>query len=70
MKMTIDLEYEQADKITVASLKNILDCLKADLQKAKASDRGWIFHTDKEEDIKEIKKHIKAFKLVLKYYGE
>jgi hypothetical protein len=68
-KYKFELDYDQADSIVIQSLNTMLDCLQSDLKRTEESDRGYIFDSDKETDIKEIKKHIKSFKRVLKYYG-
>jgi hypothetical protein len=69
MQAMIEIQQEQVDSIVQQEMRSMLDCLQDDLRRTEESDRGWIFHEDKEEDIKEIKKHIKSFKRVLKYYG-
>lgn len=51
-------------------MKSLVECLEADLEKRKAGTGMAIFHKDKKKDIAEIKRHIDAFKTVLKYYGE
>ena len=70
MKVEFDLDYEEVDKITVKSLKDLLDTLEQDFVSRKQGTGMSIFDTDKDEDLKILKKHIKAMKLILKYYGE
>ena len=66
--ITVEIDYDEADKIVVANLSSMLDCLENDYELRK-DDRGMaIFDTDKDKDLKILKKHIKAFKTVLKYY--
>ena len=68
--ITVEIDYDEADKIVVANLSSMLECLENDYELRK-EDRGMaIFEKDKDEDLKLLKKHIKAFKTVLKYYGE
>jgi hypothetical protein len=68
--ITVEIDYDEADKIVVANLNSMLECLENDYELRK-EDRGMsIFEKDKDKDLKIIKKHIKSFKTVLKYYGE
>ena len=68
--VTVEIDMDAADKITVQNLNNLLECLEDDYELRK-EDRGMaIFEKDKDEDLKILKKHIKSFKTVLKYYGE
>jgi hypothetical protein len=70
-KITIELDWDTIDKITTSSMKSLVESLENDLEKRK-KDEEWIaiFDTNKKKDIAEIKRHIDAFKTVLKYYGE
>ena len=68
--VTVEIDMDAADKIVVINLKHMLECLEDDYELRK-EDRGMaIFEKDKDEDLKILKKHIKSFKTVLKYYGE
>lgn len=69
MKVTVELECEQIESLVKQDLITLLDCLQNDLGRIEENQRGYVFHTDWQEDLKEVKKHIKAFKRVLKYYG-
>ena len=69
-KITIELDWDTIDKITTSSMKSLVESLEDDLDKRKAETGMAIFHKDKKKDIAEIKRHIDAFKTVLKYYGE
>ncbi len=69
-KVTVELDWDTIDKITTCSMKSLVESLEADLEKRKNDTGMAIFETDKESDIALIEKHIEAFKLVLKYYGE
>ena len=67
--VTVELDMDAADKIVVANLSSMLELLENDYELRK-EDRGMaIFEIDKDEDLKILKKHIKSFKTVLKYYG-
>jgi hypothetical protein len=70
LNVTIEVDSDQLNTIVRADLKLLLESLEDDLSRNEANKRGSIFSMDFEEDQKEIKKHIKAFKRVLKYYGE
>jgi hypothetical protein len=64
-KHTFELEYEQVDKIVCAELK---ESYSAFLPENRPS--CGMYHSDREEDLKEMKKMRKAFKRVLDWYGE
>ena len=68
--VTVELDWDTIDHITICSIKTLVECLKADLRKRKDGTGVAIFEKDKKKDIALIKKHLEAFKLVLKYYGE
>lgn len=69
-KITIELDWDTIDKVTTCSMKSLVQSLEDDLEKRKNGRGMAIFHKDKKKDIAEIKRHIDAFKTVLKYYGE
>jgi len=69
MKYTIEMVEEQVDHILLQETKNSLDILKLNLKERKKDGGMCFFHTDKEQDIKELKRYIEAFKLVYEYYG-
>lgn len=68
--ITVELDWDTIDRITTSSMKSLVESLEADLEKRKDDTGMAIFEKDKEADIALIEKHIEAFKLVLKYYGE
>ena len=68
--ITVEIDYDEADKIVVANLSSMLECLEDDYELRKEGKPIAIFDADKDEDLKILKKHIKSFKTVLKYYGE
>lgn len=68
-KVTVELDWDTIDKITTCSMKSSIENLEADLKARKVTGMA-IFHKDKKKDIAEIKRHIDAFNIVLKYYGE
>ena len=61
----IEVCDEQLTDLVVADLKQSLQGLKQDLKEG----RGGIWSFDPKEDRKMIKKHIKALKLIIDYYG-
>ncbi len=69
-KVSIELDWDAIDKIATCSMKSLVENLEADLEKRKADTGMAIFEKNKKKDIALIEKHIEAFKLVLKYYGE
>ena len=60
---------ELFDDITKHNLKEALEILKEDHKRRKKGHALAIFEHDINEDLTEIKRHIKAFKTVLLYYG-
>ena len=69
-KITVELDWDTIDRITTSSMKSVVESLEADLEKRKDDTGMAIFEKNKKKDIALIEKHIEAFKLVLKYYGE
>jgi prolyl-tRNA editing enzyme YbaK/EbsC (Cys-tRNA(Pro) deacylase) len=67
---SIELDCDQVAKIVLEDLVNVRQCLKDDYQRRADGHTLAIFEHDREADLKEIKKHIKSFDRVLKYYGE
>ena len=66
--VTVEIDIDAADKIVIANLNSMLECLEEDLKNRKESGMA-IFENDKKKDIERLKEHIKAFKMVIKYYG-
>lgn len=70
MKYEIELESDYAEAVVRARLKHMLKTMKEDLRKRKLGVLpAGIFENDLAEDVKELNRHIDAFKLILKYYG-
>jgi len=69
-KITVELDWDTIDRITICSIKSLVESLEADLEKRKDDTGMAIFEKNKKKDIALIEKHIEAFKLDLKYYGE
>ena len=63
--ITIEVNDEQLNDLVVADLQQSLQAFRQDLE----DGCGGIWSHDQKEDRKIIKKHIKAFKLILDYYG-
>ena len=68
--MMIEVEVELVDEIVKHELYSVLNSLQKDHRDRTAGKGIALFHIDQKKDLAEIDKHIKAFKLVLKYYGE
>jgi hypothetical protein len=71
-KITIEVDEEQVTSLVREDLLYAYTSLNEDLNKLldpKGEARAYIFSTNYETDLKEIKRHIKAFKCVLLYYG-
>jgi hypothetical protein len=67
-KTFIELEWEQIDSIVLQELKRHYPLMLNDYNKRK-EEGGAIFEDDKEKDLKVIKKHLKSFERLIKYYG-
>jgi hypothetical protein len=65
MKYTGELEWEQVDALVCKELRDCYNNFANDKRPVCG-----IFSTDKDEDLKEMKKMRKALKLVLNYFGE
>jgi hypothetical protein len=68
--MTFELADEQVDGIVVSQLAWHRDMFIQDIAACEKNEGMAIFDTDRKKDLKQLKKHLKAFNLVLKYYGE
>jgi len=67
MKLEIPLELQ--DEIVVTNIKESIDSLKEDLEKRKEGI-GWaVFDNDPKEDVKKIKKMLKAMKKVHNWFS-
>jgi protoporphyrinogen oxidase len=66
---TFTLLDEQVDSIVIQELQSMLQHAERDLRRRKAGKCGVIFRHDVKEDLEEIKRHIDAFKTILKYWG-
>ena len=69
-KITVELDWDTIDRVTTCTMKGLVGSLEEDLEKRKNGTGMAIFHQNKKKDIAEIKRHIDAFRTVLKYYGE
>jgi hypothetical protein len=68
MKIEIDVDWELSDIIVAKNLKGLLETLEDDYIRRKEGNGMSIFDTDRDKDLKLLKKHIKAMKLILRYY--
>lgn len=72
MKLSLEIDYDVADKLTSENLKVARSAFKEYLEQYKDPDHSWIavFHTDEKADIKELKKMVRACDRLLSWYGE
>ena len=62
--------YELVQALIILELTSVLDSLEHDIKKRKEGGNQYgVFDSDKDEDIKIMKTHIDAIKLVLEYFG-
>ena len=69
MKIEVEVDWELSDIIVSKNLKGLLETLEDDYIRRKEGNGMSIFDTDKDKDLKLLKKHIKAMKLILRYYN-
>lgn len=67
--VTVKLDYDTVDGIVVDQLIDTLENLQTDLENRKAGHGLAIFEHDPKEDIKILRDHVDAFKIVLSYFG-
>lgn len=67
MEIQIELTDRQIDDVFRSEMELIFKILKDDYKRRKNEDGMAIFHNNKEKDIKQLKKTIKAFKTVMDY---
>jgi hypothetical protein len=67
--VTVKLDYETVDGIVVDQLVDTLENLQSDLENRKAGHGLAIFEHDQNADIKILREHVDAFKVVLSYFG-
>jgi hypothetical protein len=65
MNLTLDIDFEFADKITVANLKDCYERLGNEIRDVKAIENKERWHL---EDLEDFKKNRKAIKKVLRYF--
>jgi hypothetical protein len=65
----VEICPESAAEITRAELRFTLQLFKRDLRQRKAGNGSPVFTRDKAEDIEQIKQHIEAAQMLLRYYG-
>lgn len=68
--ITVEIVDEQVDSLVKQQLAWHRDMFIQDIAACEKNEGTAIFDTDRKKDLKQLKKHLKAFNLVLKYYGE
>ena len=68
--MKVEICPESMAEITRAELQLTLQLFKKDLRQRKAGKGSAVFAHDKSEDIEQIKRHVEATEMLLRYYGE
>ena len=67
--MKVEICPESAAEITRAELQLTLQLFKKDLRQRKTGKGSPVFTHDKAEDIEQIKRHVEATEMLLRYYG-
>ena len=72
MKLPLEISYDFANAVTVQNWKETREYCVECLEKYKDPEHGWIaiYHVDEAEDIKELKKMVKACDRLLSWFGE
>lgn len=67
---TFTLEPEQVDNVVVDSLKENLESLKQDFRMRQNGEIQYgIFDNEVETDLFKLEEHVKAFNMILAYFG-
>ena len=66
---SLRVTWDQVDHIVTSELRWSYDTMKADLKRRREGVGIAIFHTDLEQDVKEIEEHVHALKLILDWFG-
>ena len=69
MRYSIPVDWDAMQDAVAGVLREDLRSFEESLKRVKDTNKGYVFDIDPEDDIKEIKRHIKALKLILEYYG-
>jgi hypothetical protein len=69
MDLMLTICHDDADKITVCNLKEILENLQNNLSRRKQNEGCAVFELDKKKDIVEINKRINAISIIIDYFG-
>lgn len=67
--MKVEICPESAAEITRAELRLTLQLFKKDLRQRKTGSGSPVFCIEKTTDIEQIKRHIEATEMLLRYYG-
>ena len=68
-KVTVELDGDTVDAIIINELKDTLQSLEVDCKNRQAGHGFALFDMDRDADAAIMREHIRAFKLVLTYYG-
>lgn len=66
--VTIELDWDDIDKIVIEELERNKEELQQSLEMVKKDGRGIVFTGDQQQDIVEIEKHISACDVLIQYY--
>lgn len=67
MQYKVKVPWQSANEVTVAYLKDTMAELKANQRARREGHPLGIFENDKNDDLREIKRHINSLKLILEY---
>lgn len=67
--VSIELDFDQVCSIVANRLAIDIDSVQGDIEFVRETEKGLVFHTDMNKDIKKLEKLRKAMKLVRTYYA-
>lgn len=68
--INVKVDGDALDQIIVSELVSVRDSLLLDIERRKSKKGNYgVFHKDKTKDIAEMRKHVAAFRIILRYYG-
>lgn len=67
--INISVDQDDFDNAMVRRLEEVRFWLYRDLERVRTNERGMIFSSDYDTDVKEIRKTLDAMDVVIKYFG-
>ena len=68
--INISVDEDDFDNAMVRRLEEVRFWLYRDLERVRTNEKGMIFSSDYDTDVKEIRKTLDAMDVVIKYFGD